>query len=91
MANHKSASKRYRQSVNRRARNRVVKSQIKGAVRGVQAAIDQNGDPEALRTALKAASSMLSRAGVKGTIHKRNASRRVSRLTRRVNAVVSAQ
>ncbi len=91
MANHKSASKRHRQSINRRARNRVVKSQVKGAVKGVQAAIDQNSDPEALRAALKVASSMLSRAGGKGTMHKRSAARKVSRLTRRVNAVTSAQ
>lgn len=91
MANHKSAEKRHRQSVVRRARNRVVKTQIKTAVKGVQQAIDQNSEPEALRAALKAASSMLSRAGVKGTIHKRNASRKISRLTRRVNAVTAAQ
>lgn len=91
MANHKSALKRYRQSVVRRARNRVVKSQIKNAVKGVNQAIDQNSEPEAVRAALKAASSMLSRAGVKGTIHKRNASRKISRLTRRVNALNAAQ
>ncbi|NTV14721.1 MAG: 30S ribosomal protein S20 [Desulfobulbaceae bacterium] len=91
MANHKSALKRYRQSIDRRARNRVVKSQVKGAVKGVHQAIEQNSDPEAVRAALKAASAMLSRAGVKGTIHKRNASRKISRLTRRVNAAASAQ
>lgn len=91
MANHKSASKRNRQSIIRRARNRVVKSQVKGAVKGVQAAIDKNSGPEAMRAALNAATSKLSRAGVKGTIHKRNASRKVSRLARRVNAAVAAQ
>ena len=91
MANHESAVKRHRQSLNRRTRNRVIKSQVKGAVKNVNQAIEQNSDPEAMRAALKAASSMLSRAGVKGTIHKRNASRKISRLTRKVNAATAAQ
>jgi small subunit ribosomal protein S20 len=67
-----------------------MKTRVKNAVKGVQAAIDQNSDPEALLATLKAASSMLSRAGVKGTIHKKNASRKISRLTRRVNALAAA-
>ncbi len=91
MANHKSALKRYRQSLDRRARNRVVKTQVKNAVKGVHQAIAQSSEPEALKAALKTASSMLSRAGVKGTIHKRNASRKISRLTRKVNALNAAQ
>jgi len=91
LANHKSAIKRYRQSLDRRTRNRVVKTQVKNAVKGVNQAIEQNSEPEALRAALKAASAMLSRAGVKGTIHKRNAARKISRLTRRVNALNAAQ
>ena len=91
MANHKSAIKRYRQSLDRRARNRVVKTQVKNAVKGVNQAIEQNSEPEALKAALKAASSMLSRAGVKGTIHKRSAARKISRLTRKVNALNAAQ
>lgn len=90
MANHKSAVKRHRQSLERRARNRVIKSRVKNAVKSVQAAIDQNSDPEALRATLKEASSMLSRAAVKGTIHKKNASRKISRLTRRINALAAA-
>lgn len=90
MANHKSALKRHRQSIERRARNRVMKTRVKNAVKSVQAAIEQNSDPEALRATLKEASSMLSRAGVKGTIHKKNASRKISRLTRRVNALAAA-
>ena len=90
MANHKSALKRHRQSLDHRIRNRAVKSQIKGVVKNVQQAIDQKSEPEALSAALKAASRMLSRAGGKGTIHKRSASRKISRLTRRVNAATAA-
>lgn len=90
MANHKSAIKRHRQSLERRARNRVMKTRVKNAVKSVQVAIEQNTDPEALRATLKAASSMLSRAGVKGTIHKKTASRKISRLTKRVNALAAA-
>ena len=45
---------------------------------------------KSLHAALKEAGSMLNRAAVKGTIHKKNASRKISRLTRRVNALAAA-
>jgi small subunit ribosomal protein S20 len=90
LANHKSALKRHRQSVERRTRNRVMKSRVKNAVKGIYAAIEQKSDPEAVKAALKEAGSMLNRAASKGTIHKKNAARKISRLTRRVNAMAAA-
>jgi small subunit ribosomal protein S20 len=52
-------------------------------VRGVEDAI-KSGDKAAAAAALKAAEPMLVRAAQKGVVHKRTASRKVSRLTRRV-------
>lgn len=88
MANHKSAIKRNRQSLIRRSRNRANKTRVKNAIKAVDAAIAENS-VEKVQTALKEAIPVIQRAAVKGAIHSRNASRKVSRLTKRVNAFVS--
>ena len=85
MANHKSALKRNRQNVVRRARNRANKTKIKNAIKAIDAAIADN-NPETAQAALKVAIPTIMRVASKGTIHKKTASRKVSRLTRRVNA-----
>ncbi len=86
MANHKSAMKRNRQNVVRRERNRANRSRLKTLVRRVNEAAA--GDtPEQAREALAAAIPMLDRAVNKGTLHRNTAARKVSRLSRRVNAL----
>ncbi|MFU8818437.1 MAG: 30S ribosomal protein S20 [Desulfurivibrio sp.] len=86
MANHKSAMKRNRQNVARRERNRANRTKIKTLVRRVNEAA--SGDsPEQAREALQVAVPMLDRAANKGVIHRNTAARRVSRLSRRVNAL----
>ena len=89
MANHKSALKRHRQSLVRRSRNRAVKSLLKKSIKAVNVAVEQASAEEA-RTALNIAIPTIGRAASKGTIHKSNASRKVSRLTRKVNALEAA-
>ena len=89
MANHKSALKRHRQSVVRRGRNRVVKSILKKSIKAVNVAVEQESAEEA-RAALNIAIPNIGKAASKGTIHKCNASRKVSRLTRKVNALEAA-
>jgi len=89
LANHKSALKRNRQSLVRRARNRVNKTKVKTAIRAVNEAIENQSVEEA-QTALKAAIPVIQRAASKGTLHKRTASRKVSRLTKRVNGFVAS-
>jgi small subunit ribosomal protein S20 len=84
MANHKSALKRDRQSKARRLRNRVNKTQMKSAVGRVDEAIAANSEQQA-REALQQAASIIQKTAAKGTIHKKTASRKVSRLARRVN------
>ncbi len=90
MANHKSAIKRNRQNLLRRSRNRANKTRIKNVIKAVDAAILEQSAEKA-QEALKTAIPVIQRAATKGTIHKRNASRKVSRLTKRVNSFVSGE
>lgn len=89
MANHKSAMKRNRQSIVRRARNRAIKTRMKGVIKEVYSAIEEESTEKAI-AALKVAIPVIDRTAVKGTIHKKNASRKVSRLTKTVNVFVAA-
>ncbi|HER63138.1 MAG TPA: 30S ribosomal protein S20 [Desulfobacteraceae bacterium] len=84
MANHKSALKRDRQSKVRRLRNRTNKSKMKTIVGSVEEAI-MAGSEEQARETLKKAASVIQKTASKGSIHKKTASRKVSRLTKRVN------
>ncbi len=84
MANHKSALKRARQSETRRTRNRINKTKVKNAVKEARAAVGEPG--EASVEALRKAMSALDRAASKGTLHRRNASRRIARLSRQLAA-----
>lgn len=81
MANHASALKRARQNENRRRSNRMTKTRIKNVVKNVrQAAAAQAA--EAATTTLNTAKSMIAKAAKKGVIHRKNASRKVSRLAK---------
>jgi len=86
MANHKSALKRDRQSKVRRLRNRMNKSVMKTAVGKVEEAI-MAGSEEQARAALQKAASVIQKTASKGSIHKKTASRKVSRLAKRVNQI----
>ncbi len=85
MANHKSALKRNRQSLVRRDRNRANRTKVKTAVKKIDTAIEVEGSVEKAQEALLAAVPIIERAAVKGAFHKKTASRKVSRLTKRVN------
>jgi len=86
LATHKSAEKRDRQSKVRRERNVAAKSAIKTKVKTVLAAVDGK-NKETSAAALKATVPHLAKAAAKGLIHKKNASRKISRLTKKVNAL----
>ncbi len=86
MANHKSAEKRNRQAQLRRLRNRINRTKMKNVVRSLNEAID-SGSVEEAKEALQVAVPVIAKTASKGTIHKKNASRKISRLTRRVNAL----
>ena len=81
MAQHKSAKKRARQNLKRRARNRHISTGIRSAVKSLRTA--EAGDTPA---ALRHAESTIRRAASKGVLSKKQASRNVSRLAKRANA-----
>jgi small subunit ribosomal protein S20 len=89
VANHKSAGKRNRQAQVRRLRNRMNKSKMKTVVNKVDEAVAA-GSAEAAQEALKKAISVVAKTASKGTIHKKTASRKISRLTKRVNGMTAA-
>lgn len=80
----RSAEKRMRQTVVRTARNRRVKSVVKTAMRRFEEAI-QEGDSELARDRLITAVRRIDQAAARGIIHKNNAARKKSRLTRLFN------
>ncbi|MGI6637928.1 MAG: 30S ribosomal protein S20 [Desulfobulbus sp.] len=86
MAKHKSAEKRDRQSKVRRLRNRMNKSAMKSAVRQVEEALVAGSEQEA-KAALQRAIPIIGKTAAKGTIHKKTAARKISRLTKRVNTM----
>ena len=86
MANHKSALKRDRQSKVRRMRNRINKTKMKTAVGSVEQAIEAASEDQA-RQALQQAASVIQKTASKGSIHKKTASRKVSRLAKMVNKI----
>ncbi|HSB31510.1 MAG TPA: 30S ribosomal protein S20 [Candidatus Sulfobium mesophilum] len=84
-----SAIKRARQAEKRNTRNRVERSKIKSALKVVETAV-KGGDKEAAASVLLSAAKLISSARSKGILHKNNAARKISKLTRKVNAVSKA-
>jgi len=86
LANIKSAKKRILVNETKAARNKAIKSKVKTAVKKVDAAIAAK-DAEAAKTALRAAIVEITKAGSKGVYHKKTVSRKISRLSKAVNAI----
>ena len=86
MANHKSAIKRARQSEEQRVRNRSRKTRMKNVIRELDEVI-AGKSPENAAERLKKAVSVIAKTASKGVVHKNTASRKISRLTRAVNAL----
>lgn len=84
MANTKSAKKATRKMERRTAINKNRRTRMKTEVRRVEEAIAAGNKTEAA-AALKAAEPVLARSGQTGIVHKRAASRKVSRLAAAVN------
>lgn len=83
MANHKSAEKRIRQTKVRTERNRYYRTRIKNITRSVYEAIEAN-DVEKANEALKTANQDFHKFVSRGVLKKENASRKVSRLHKKV-------
>ena len=86
MARHISALKRARQNEKRRMRNQRRKTRVKNVVREVRQAMIKK-DAAGAETALTKAVPIIAQVAGKGTLHWRTAARKISRLTRQVNAL----
>ena len=88
MANSPSAKKRARQTERRTRINKSRRSRVRTFIRKVEEAI-ASGDRGAALEALRAAQPEIIRGAVKGILHRKTASRKVSRLHNRVNAMTA--
>ena len=86
MATHKSAEKRARQNKKRQQRNTAVKSSVKTRVKAVLGAVEGRKKDDA-RSALTRAITAIDNAAAKGVLPRNTASRKISRLTRKVNSL----
>lgn len=89
MANIKSQIKRIKQNEKRRVRNKAARSEIKTRVKNALDIAQAQG--ETSTDALKLAIKKLDKAAAKGMIHKNQAARRKSRLTKRFKSAVTPE
>lgn len=83
MANTPQAKKRIRRNANRAEINGARMSRIRSFLKKVEGAI-AGGDKQTAADALKSAQPELARGVARGVIHKNTASRKMSRLSKRV-------
>lgn len=88
MANHKSALKRAKQNELRELRNRSFRTRIKSMIKKVNQALEAKS-PEEAKAAMDKAQSLLDKGASRGVIHKNKASRKISRLAKKVRALAS--
>ena len=86
MANTPSAKKAIRKIERRTAVNRNRRSRMRTFTRKVEEAIER-GEKAAAEAAFRAAQPELMRGAQKGVLHKNTASRKVSRLAKRISAL----
>ncbi len=86
MANHASSEKRARQSLKRAARNRHVRSTLRGYVRAVRDALTA-GDVAAAKKAFAPAVAQIDKAVTKGVYPRKTGSRYISRLAAQLSAL----
>jgi small subunit ribosomal protein S20 len=89
VATHKSALKAHRQNLKNREHNRQLRSRLRGALKAIRTAIDEN-DLNSARAALKETVSLIDKMTSKGIIHRNAAGRYKSRLTTRLAAKPTA-
>ena len=83
MANHKSTKKRIVLSAKQNLRNRKNRSKLSTSIKEVI----QSDSKETAGESLKRATALLDKMAGKGLLHKKNASRKKSRLAKHVNSI----
>ena len=87
MAHHKSAKKRIRSSERKKAVNKMTDSKIKTVIKKTLA----TDKKEELEVLYKEAIAILDKGTSKGRLHKNNAARKKSKLTKHLNKVIAAK
>lgn len=89
MAHHRSAKKRIRQTIKRTEVNRARRGRVRTFIKRVELAVAA-GDAEQARTALQIAEPEIRRAVNRQVLKLNTASRRISRLSKKVNSLSAA-
>ncbi|MDD3028711.1 MAG: 30S ribosomal protein S20 [Alphaproteobacteria bacterium] len=89
MANHESAKKRARQTVKRNVLNRTRRSIVHTLTKEAEH-IAASGDAEKATAAARKVEAALAKSAAKGTLHKKAAARKTSRLVKRIKKAVKA-
>lgn len=87
---HFSVEKRARQNIQRNVRNTSLRSALRTTIKKVVVALEA-GDLDTAQAELPHAVRALGKATSKGVVHRNHAARRISRLTRRVNALAASK
>ncbi len=87
---HKSTIRRARQSEKRRRLNRGTMSAVKNLVKKVEVALDAK-NADGAKASFRDAASALSKAVTKGVLKRNTASRRISRLALKVDALTASR
>ena len=85
MATHKSAAKRARQAIKKRARNFAVRSQVTTVEKAVKASLN---NPEGAQKALSEAFKVIQKA--RGVFHRNTVKRKMARLSKVVDQAAKA-
>jgi len=91
MANTKSAKRQAKKNIVKAKKNLTRRSAIKTSVKKVLISLEQGADIVQMKALLKDAESKISRAKGKNTLHPKTASRKISRLAKKVAAAARAQ
>jgi small subunit ribosomal protein S20 len=84
------ARKRHRQSLERRMRNRAVRSRVRGQLRLMRAAIEE-GDAGKVKELLPETMSVIDVGWRKGVLHRNTAARYKARMARQAQAILTAK
>lgn len=86
----KQARKRHRQSLERRMRNKSVRTRVRRQMRAMRAAIEE-GDADKVQKLLPETLSVIDVGWRKGVLHRNTASRYKSRMAKQAQAVIAAK
>jgi small subunit ribosomal protein S20 len=86
LAHHKSALKRIKQNAKKTERNKHIRTTLRTYIKRVREAVSAK-DSSLAKESLSAAIPVIDSAASKGVIHRSNASRNISRLTKLVNTL----